>query len=136
MEFQTNNSNTLCIETCQEYGFTAAGTEYSTQCFCGDAQNYVDAGSTMIANSSCNMRCANDTAGSNGGELCGGPNAISLYTWKTPFDKWSFATGDDAGQYVNTVEGVVIPLITAPARNGKVTFVEKFGYVIAFQPSL
>ena len=75
----------------------------------------------------CANRCSNDTAGSNGGEICGGQNAISLYTWSTPLNKWSFATGNAAGRFDNTAQGPVIPLITAPSRNGKVTFVEKFG---------
>ncbi|KAI5360847.1 putative carbohydrate-binding WSC, glyoxal oxidase, galactose oxidase/kelch, beta-propeller [Septoria linicola] len=127
LEFENDNSNGKCIKTCQEFGYTVAATEYGVQCYCGDTQNYIDAGVQMIANSSCNMRCPNDTAGSNGGEICGGQNALSVYTWKTPLNQWTFATGDDAGRFVQTVQGTVIPLITAPARNGKVTFVEKFG---------
>nr|GFD56071.1 hypothetical protein [Tanacetum cinerariifolium] len=45
----------------------------------------------------------------------------------TPLDQWTFATGDDAGRFEQTASGPVIPLIVAPARNGKVTFVEKYG---------
>ncbi|EME81961.1 uncharacterized protein MYCFIDRAFT_165158 [Pseudocercospora fijiensis CIRAD86] len=128
MEFPKDNSNVKCMKLCQEFGYTAAGTEYGEQCFCGDPQNYIDAGARMIANSSCNMRCANDTAGSNGGELCGGGNAISLYTWTAnPPNQWTIATGNAAGAYEFLIGGVTIPLVTAPARNGKVTFVEKFG---------
>ncbi|KAF7193724.1 WSC domain-containing protein [Pseudocercospora fuligena] len=127
MEFK-DNSNLKCMKLCQEFGYTAAGTEYGEQCFCGDPQNYIDAGVKMLANSSCNMRCANDTAGSNGGEICGGQNAISLYTWTdNPPNQWTFATGNAAGAYEFLIGGVTIPLVTAPARNGKVTFVEKFG---------
>ncbi|KAF2209576.1 hypothetical protein CERZMDRAFT_70063 [Cercospora zeae-maydis SCOH1-5] len=127
MEFDNDNSNGKCIETCQKFGFTVAATEYAVQCYCGDAQNYLDVGAQFIANSSCNIRCSNDTAGSNGGEICGGQNALSVYTWKTPFDQWSFASGSAAGRFENAMRGQIVPLITAPARNGKVMFIEKFG---------
>lgn len=40
---------------------------------------------------------------------------------------WTFATGNDAGLYSYLNSGPVIPLVTAPARNGKVTYLEKFG---------
>ncbi|GIZ37716.1 hypothetical protein CKM354_000115300 [Cercospora kikuchii] len=127
MEFDNDNSNGKCIETCAKFGFTVAATEYSVQCYCGDTQNYLDAGVQFIANSSCNMRCSNDTAGANGGEICGGQNALSVYTWKEPFDQWSFASGAAAGRFENAMQSPIVPLITAPARNGKVMFIEKFG---------
>ncbi|UJO20415.1 WSC domain-containing protein [Fulvia fulva] len=128
MIFQKNNSNTYCLTLCQQYGYSAAATEYGEQCFCGDPQNVIDYGARTLANSSCNVRCTNDTAGSNGGEICGGQNALSYYQWKgEPLNSWNVATGNAAGAYQFLIGGVVIPLIVTPARNGKVTFVERFG---------
>jgi hypothetical protein len=43
-----------------------------------------------------------------------------MNTWHTP-------TGIDAGQYEFLIGGVVIPLVTSYAVNGKVTFLEKWG---------
>lgn len=73
------------------------------------------------------MICTNDT-NKNGGYYCGGSSRMSYYTWEgEPLSSWTFATGNDAGAYEFLIGGVVIPLVTAPARNGKVTYMEKFG---------
>ena len=40
---------------------------------------------------------------------------------------WNYPTGPAAGEYSQFIGGVVIPLITQQAINGKVVFVEKFG---------
>ena len=45
----------------------------------------------------------------------------------TPFNTWSFPTGNAAGAYEFLIGGVVIPLLTTPGTNGKVSFVEKWG---------
>lgn len=104
-------------------------TEYGTQCFCGDVQNTIDAGATYLDDSKCNIKCANDTNLGTGGYNCGGGNALNFYTYNatTPLYNWNFATGSDAGAYQFLIGGVVIPLVTAPARNGKITFLEKAG---------
>ena len=123
----TNNSNVNCLNQCAAYGYGAAGTEYGEQCFCGDVQNVIDAGATLQPESDCNMICSLDK-NSNGGHICGGPSRLSYYTWTgKPLTSWSFATGDDAGEYNFLISGPVIPLVTSPARNGKVTYLEKFG---------
>lgn len=127
MFFPRNNSNTQCIELCDKFGYNAAGTEFAEQCLCGDVQNYLDRNIQFLPNSTCNMRCTNDTANSNGGEICGGASSISLYTNSKPRDSWTFATGNAAGAYQLLGDGPVVPLIVSAARNGKVTFLEKFG---------
>lgn len=64
----------------------------------------------------------------NGGYICGGADRISYYTWQgAALSSWEFATGNAAGAYEFLIGGVVIPLVTSPARNGKVTYMEKFG---------
>jgi len=53
---------------------------------------------------------------------------MSLYKWVgPPLKKWSYASGAAAGAYQFLIGGVVVPLITQPARNGKITFLEKSG---------
>ncbi|RMZ85195.1 hypothetical protein DV738_g427, partial [Chaetothyriales sp. CBS 135597] len=63
-------SNSACVTFCQSKGFTLAGTEYSGQCFCGDA--LVD--SSPADESQCNMACSG-----NANELCGGPGVLSVW---------------------------------------------------------
>ena len=128
IESKTNNSNVNCLTQCQLFGYGAAGTEYGEQCFCGDVQNVIDAGATLQAEPDCNMVCSADE-NKNGGYYCGGANRLSYYTWNgtTPLNKWNFATGNAAGKYQFLLSGPTIPLVTAPGRNGKVTYMEKFG---------
>ena len=90
-------------------------------------QNVIDANATIQPDSQCNMVCSADE-GMNGGYICGGPSRLSYYTWEgPPLDSWVFAEGNDAGMYEFLISGPVIPLVTSPARNGKVTYMEKFG---------
>lgn len=73
------------------------------------------------------MKCSNDSS-INGGSLCGGNSALSFYsTNNQTLANWSYASGVAAGAYQFLIGGVVIPLITTPGRNGKITFMEKHG---------
>lgn len=65
----------ICAKACAAYQFY--GLEFSFQCFCGNAliaPNFITNTTSTPSNSTCNMRC-----GGRGDQLCGGPNAISLY---------------------------------------------------------
>lgn len=127
LDTYSNNTNNYCLSLCQQFGYNAGGTEYGEQCFCGDQSDVANAGATLMPESDCNMVCANDT-GKNGGYLCGGSNRLSYYTWTgAPLTQWSYAKGNAAGQYKFLISGPVIPLVTTPGRNGKVTYLEKFG---------
>ncbi|KAK9413595.1 hypothetical protein SUNI508_11804 [Seiridium unicorne] len=65
-------TNDKCKATCQANGFKYSGTEYGTQCFCGNAiQN-----SATAVGAGCNIACSGDST-----SYCGGSNAISLFTW-------------------------------------------------------
>lgn len=73
---QQAGSSTLtiesCVQTCIGLGYSVAGVEYSTQCFCGD---YIfNGGSLASEDSDCDMTC-----GGNSTEICGGPNRMSIY---------------------------------------------------------
>lgn len=66
-----------CIAACSAAGYTVAGMEYSTQCFCGnDIRN---GGALASADTECAMAC-----GGNANEICGGPGRLSVYSTKIP----------------------------------------------------
>ncbi|KAJ8129809.1 hypothetical protein O1611_g3823 [Lasiodiplodia mahajangana] len=63
-----------CISVCGNQGYTYAGVEYRSQCFCGNdiAQDRMPANGTL---GDCSMACAGDSS-----EFCGGAARISVYT--------------------------------------------------------
>ncbi|ROV94835.1 hypothetical protein VPNG_09293 [Cytospora leucostoma] len=62
-----------CIDFCQTQGFTLAGTEDGTQCFCGNF--LID--SILLPIEQCNSTCAGDPSGST---RCGGSWALSVWS--------------------------------------------------------
>lgn len=69
--FMTNAAgmtSARCIAVCRSQGFTYAGTQYATYCFCGNAY-----GRSGAANN-CDTPC-----GGNAAEMCGGGWANSVY---------------------------------------------------------
>ncbi len=64
-----NNSTETCVSACKAAGYKYAGTQYASECYCGNT--YGGQG----ASSNCTMACAG-----NGGQICGGPWANSVYT--------------------------------------------------------
>jgi len=61
-----------CIATCSGLGYSIAGAEYSTQCFCGS--EIINGGVLASSDSRCAMTCSGNTA-----EICGGPALMSIY---------------------------------------------------------
>ncbi|KAF8534900.1 putative glyoxal oxidase precursor [Trichophaea hybrida] len=118
-----NNTATNCLTQCSTFGYGAGGMEFGDECYCGDATDVTNAGRTLQPETDCNVACSG-----NASYICGGGSRISYYTWTgTPLNSWNFATGAAAGRYDFLIGGVIIPLITTPAINGKVTFLEKWG---------
>lgn len=66
-----NMSGTLCVQYCDQKGYSLAGTEYASECFCGDEL----VGSSTAESATCFMPC-NGTPD----EQCGGPARLSLYS--------------------------------------------------------
>lgn len=62
-----------CINFCNARGFTIAGTEYGTQCYCG----YKVLDSMAMESSQCNMSCAGDLTNNT---MCGGSWALSIWS--------------------------------------------------------
>ncbi|RDL36505.1 Uncharacterized protein BP5553_05857 [Venustampulla echinocandica] len=65
------NTIESCIQTCIGLGYTVAGVEYSTQCFC---DKFLYNGAAPTDESKCAMPCAG-----NDKEICGGPDLLNLY---------------------------------------------------------
>lgn len=65
-----NLTNGVCQAWCSKKGFTMAGTEYASQCYCG---NSLATGSSLGAKCK-SIKCAGSDA-----EYCGGPDRLSVY---------------------------------------------------------
>ncbi|KAG8775809.1 hypothetical protein FRC15_000307, partial [Serendipita sp. 397] len=69
-----------CIDTCANAGYTVAGVEYGSECYCGAALP------PTSATDNCIMRCSGDST-----HLCGGANRLNVYEQKpaTVGDPWA-----------------------------------------------
>lgn len=80
LSFQAPDSQTLtpqsCASTCSSAGYIVSGTEYSTQCFCG---NGIQNNGTQAPDSDCNMPCAGDSS-----QFCGAGNRLSIVSKGVP----------------------------------------------------
>lgn len=63
-------STSGCVAYCDQQGFSIAGTEYGSQCFCGTSLQ----GSNLQAASMCDMPCDGLES-----EICGGSLTLSVY---------------------------------------------------------
>ena len=72
---QTDNNMTVeaCIDYCSSKGYSLAGMEYGTQCYC-DNNIAQDQAPTKGEWGGCSMPCAGDAT-----EVCGAGDALSLY---------------------------------------------------------
>lgn len=75
-----NLTNAYCAEWCGVQNYSIAGTEYATQCFCGD-EVAADRMPTPGLMGNCDMPCvgASVPADEGASEMCGGNAMISLY---------------------------------------------------------
>jgi hypothetical protein len=65
-----------CVATCNGLGYSVAGMEYYTQCYCGNA--IINQGTLAASQSDCNTACGGDSA-----EMCGGGDRMSIYSNQT-----------------------------------------------------
>lgn len=68
----TTNSNQVCIDKCIGLGFSVAGTQYASQCFC---DNFIRNGAALTADADCNMACSGKPS-----EKCGAGNRMTIYS--------------------------------------------------------
>ncbi|KAK1545521.1 WSC domain-containing protein [Colletotrichum paranaense] len=66
-----------CAKACSDAGYTVAGAEYHTQCFCGNA--IYNGGAVASDPTSCNTAC-----GGKASEMCGGGNRMTIISKGTP----------------------------------------------------
>jgi hypothetical protein len=66
----------LCIDSCIAKGYSIAGMEYFTQCYCGNAM--INQAALATSESDCNTAC-----GGNSAEKCGGGDRMSIYSNQT-----------------------------------------------------
>ncbi|WWC59704.1 uncharacterized protein I303_102266 [Kwoniella dejecticola CBS 10117] len=68
-------SNTIesCANGCAALGYSIAGTEYSSECYCGNS--FSNGGGAMLDDSAAFMACSGNLA-----EMCGGPSLLSVVT--------------------------------------------------------
>jgi hypothetical protein len=66
--YDRNMTTQLCVSTCRDKGFSHAGTQYGSYCFCG---NKFGVSGTA---DNCNAKCTG-----NRDETCGGTWANSVY---------------------------------------------------------
>lgn len=69
--FKETNSPKKCIQLCLQSGFLYAGVEYSTECFCGNAEPEA---SLKISDPSCNMKCPSEPK-----SACGGYYTMNIF---------------------------------------------------------
>jgi hypothetical protein len=67
----TGMTNQVCQQKCKTEGFKYAGTEYASQCFCGNT-----APTQSVGSQECSMSCTGAP-----GETCGGVWRLSVYRW-------------------------------------------------------
>jgi glucan endo-1,3-alpha-glucosidase len=76
--FTTSSSNTpaSCEATCLRQGYTLAGVEYGSQCFCSRSITFSSGGGSLASTSDCNMACSGDSS-----QTCGARDRIFIYSY-------------------------------------------------------
>ncbi|KAK6435340.1 hypothetical protein LTR95_008475 [Oleoguttula sp. CCFEE 5521] len=78
IQISDNSSTTIefCTAACASQGYSVAGMEYSSQCWCSNAMTYQ---AQRVIEGSCNMGCAGNST-----EMCGGISRLSVFSNGTP----------------------------------------------------
>ena len=70
------NTPAACANICKNAGYTISGSEFSVQCFCGNA---IFNGASLVADSQCNMNCPGNPA-----MKCGAGDRLSIVSIGEP----------------------------------------------------
>ena len=73
----SSNSIELCTSGCVSSGYTIAGLQNTTQCYCGNSLNSQSA--ALVVDASCRYTCPGKS-----GEICGGNNRLSIFSNGSP----------------------------------------------------
>jgi hypothetical protein len=77
-----------CVAQCISGGYSIAGLEYSTQCFCDNAIH--NGGALASSDADCNDPCGGDAT-----QICGGGSRVSLYSTYVYRNTTSSMTGPE-----------------------------------------
>ncbi|KAK2050271.1 galactose oxidase [Colletotrichum somersetense] len=125
-----------CTNACAAAGYTVAGAEYHTQCFCGNAIYF--GGAVASDPTTCNTACGGKPA-----EMCGGPNRMTIIskgkptTYQPPVPQTSGFNGSWTYQGCLSYEGTTRPLkwqVLFPGVNNANLCLDRcsqFGYAAA-----
>ncbi|KAE9396148.1 WSC-domain-containing protein [Gymnopus androsaceus JB14] len=84
----------MCQSKCS--GYTYAGVEYSTECYCGNSLTGNGASGTVVDGSNCVSTCGGDST-----QMCGGTWYLSVYTTSSTTLSSSNSTWNSQGCYVD-----------------------------------
>ncbi|KAK7452112.1 hypothetical protein VKT23_012217 [Stygiomarasmius scandens] len=113
-----NNSVVSCMNQCAAFGYPISGTEFGTECYCGDPEDLTSNNSTKRPDSECNTQCPGDLS-----HLCGAGNRLTTYKWNGDLNVWH--QPQNIGRYEFFVPGLMAPLLATLGVNNKVSFLEK-----------
>lgn len=65
-------SNTACRAACSAAGYSVAGTEYASECWCANA---LTSGAKKVSDDFCGMTCSGNSS-----DTCGGSSLLSVYS--------------------------------------------------------
>lgn len=85
-------TNEECMAFCFDGGFRFAGTEYYSECFCGQR---LAAGAVKVDASECSTPCRGDDE-----QPCGGPSRLTLYNTTGPVQNPGIGKWQAQGCYV------------------------------------
>jgi hypothetical protein len=68
-----DNTVETCAQGCAAAGYKLAGTEYSSECFCGNGFTASAGGGELVDDSAAFMTCSGNLA-----QKCGGPSILSI----------------------------------------------------------
>jgi hypothetical protein len=91
-----NSANTIemCTDTCVSKGYTIAGLEFGSQCYCG---KQLKAGTTKVIENSCTTACSGNST-----EICGNNNRLSVFSNGTPYILAPASSPDTVGNFSYT----------------------------------
>ncbi|KAF2864815.1 glyoxal oxidase N-terminus-domain-containing protein [Massariosphaeria phaeospora] len=122
---KTGNSPEWCLGKCAEFGYMAGGMQFGEECYCGDIDGVEAVNAKEVPESECSVPCPGNPEA-----LCGAGLRYSWYKYvdeENPLYVFDYPSGPAAGGYEFLIGGPVIPLISQPAINGKVSLLEKKG---------
>ncbi|ETS86981.1 hypothetical protein PFICI_00809 [Pestalotiopsis fici W106-1] len=111
----STNTPQSCATACQSAGYKYSGTEYASECWCGNTKP--DNSTLATSSSECNMACSGDAT-----QTCGAGNRLSVVddtTWTSSFGvRASYGTWTLMDCYVDTSSRILPNGVSLSASGG------------------